>query len=380
MKMSSYKAIWHQALTCSLFEGKPFRKGYTAVFSVSAPFFGSGVRIRMSNLFGKEAYKIGSLTLSYEGKIFPIYRNGKKSFSIERGEQICSDEVKADIKAGSSLQFRIYYLNRIIDGNMIEEGCNWIKGDVTYEEQDLKRFHRPFLGKILGSYNFIPCIDLIEVETENDVHNIVAFGDSITALSRWTKPLNEKLQKAYGGRYVLLNSGISGNCLLYEPEGIFAPVFGQKGVKRFERDVLELNDVKTVILALGVNDVSYYSEKTKDIINKEEYIKAITSITAKLHEKGIRVVMPTITPRLKVSITMGRYDMRMEELRLQINAWIRSADIFDYVVDQEAAVRDEEKNGYFLKEGLHQGDHLHPNVEGGKRMADAYDLKKLTGE
>ncbi len=378
--MASYKAIWHQALTSSLFEGKPFKKGYTAVFSVSAPFSGSGIRIRMSNLFGKEAYKIGSLTLSYEGKIFAITRDGKKSFSIEEGEQIYSDEVKADIKEGSSLQFRLYYLNEIIDGNMIEEGCNWIKGDVTYGTYDFDRIRKPFLGKVLGSYNFVPCIDLIEVKTECDVNNIVAFGDSITALSRWTKPLNERLQETYGGRYVLLNSGISGNCLLYEPEGIFAPVFGQKGVTRFERDVLELRDVKAVILALGVNDVSYYNEKTKDIINKNNYVTAISDIVNRLHEKKIRVIMQVITPRLKVARTMGRYDMEMEKLRLQLNEWIRNTDIFDYVIDQEAIVRDEDENGYFFKEGLHQGDHLHPNTEGGKRMADAYDLKKLTGE
>ena len=30
-------------------------------------------------------------------------------------------------------------------------------------------------------------------------------------------------------------------------------------------------------------------------------------------------------------------------------------------------------------EGLHQGDHLHPNEAGGRLLAGAYDLAKLTG-
>ena len=58
----------------------------------------------------------------------------------------------------------------------------------------------------------------------------------------------------------------AGNCLLYEPEGMFSSVFGQKDTDRFERDVLELANTDTVIFALGVNDVSYLNEKTKDII------------------------------------------------------------------------------------------------------------------
>ncbi len=37
-------------------------------------------------------------------------------------------------------------------------------------------------------------------------------------------------------------------------------------------------------------------------------------------------------------------------------------------------------DGFYYREGLHQGDHLHPNAKGGKLLADAFDLKKLTGK
>ena len=66
--------------------------------------------------------------------------------------------------------------------------------------------------------------------------------------------------------------------------------------------------------------------------------------------------------------------------RLLFNEWIRTADIFDYVFDAEKVVREERADGYYYGEGLHQGDHLHPNAAGGQRLADAYDLKKLTGK
>jgi lysophospholipase L1-like esterase len=69
----------------------------------------------------------------------------------------------------------------------------------------------------------------------------------------------------------------------------------------------------------------------------------------------------------------------MEELRLRLNEWIRTAGIFDYVFDAEACVREERKDGCYFAEGLHQGDHLHPNAKGGKILADSYDLVQLTG-
>jgi hypothetical protein len=40
-----------------------------------------------------------------------------------------------------------------------------------------------------------------------------------------------------GDRYILLNFGISGNCLLYKTEGITSDLFGDPGIIRFDRDV-----------------------------------------------------------------------------------------------------------------------------------------------
>ena len=92
------------------------------------------------------------------------------------------------------------------------------------------------------------------------------------------------------------------------------------------------------------------------------------------------MIIQTISPRLGVARTMGKYTRDMEALRLKLNAWIRSAGIFDYVFDAEACVREERPDGYYYAEGLHQGDHLHPNSAGGRLLADAFDLEKLTGQ
>ena len=67
-------------------------------------------------------------------------------------------------------------------------------------------------------------------------------------MSRWTKPLAARLAAAYPGEFALLNAGITGNCLLYEPGGVLGPVFGEMGTTRFQRDVLETPGLDTVIL------------------------------------------------------------------------------------------------------------------------------------
>ncbi len=376
--MSNWNPVWHQAMTRSLFQGKAFGGKKTVVFTLRMQTGGEKVRFWFSNRFGKEDYRIGPMKVVVKGKSYPVTLGSQKAFLIPVGECICSDEIPAAVSTGDRIEVRMYYGNAITDCNMIEEGASLLHGNQV--EQSVSKMEKPLLAKILGAYNAVPAIERIEVLSEQKAASIVAFGDSITALSKWTKPLAGRLEKAYHGEFVLLNSGISGNCLLHEPDGIFSPVFGEMGIKRFERDVLEIPNLHTVIFGLGVNDVSYFNKKTEDHINLEVYREEVTKIVQKLHEKDARVVMQTITPRLGVARTMGKYFPEMEKQRLLFNEWIRSAGIFDYLFDAEAVVKEEHPDGLYYREGLHQGDRLHPNAAGGKLLADSFDLEKLTGK
>ena len=73
--------------------------------------------------------------------------------------------------------------------------------------------------------------------------------------------------------------------------------YGEKGVSRFERDVLRFSGLCGVILALGVNDVAYYSQKTGAVISLEQYGSAVTDIVDRLHKAGVRVIAQTLPPR-----------------------------------------------------------------------------------
>ena len=379
MADNTWSMVWHQAMTRSFLDGKAFGWNKTVAFCVSVPVSGEQVRIRFSNRHGAEPAQIGALTLVLDGAIYPVTMEGKSSFDIPVGSVCYSDPCAVSVARGQTMEVRLYYTNAIIDSNMIEERATLLRGNHTADRGTLP-FHKPALAKALGAYDAVPAIEAVEVLTEEPAYAIVAFGDSITALSQWTKPLARRIDDVYQGKYVLLNSGISGNCLLHVPEGIFAPVFGDKGIERFERDVLDVPNLHTVIFGLGVNDVSYLTDETADHISLAAYQEAVTSIVSQLHDRGVRVAMQTITPRLGVARTMGKYEQPMEDLRLALNDWIRSAGIFDYVFDAEAVVRDQCEDGWYFAEGIHQGDHLHPNAKGGQLLADAWDLAQLVGE
>lgn len=373
-----WNPIWHQAITHSLMDGKAFGSKKTVIFKIHTPISGTKLRFCFSNRLGAVPYEIGAMKVKANNHLYPVTIKGKQSFNIPTGGSTFSDELNIPIRNNTDIEIRLYYKNAIADCNMIEEEATLLSGNqVSISQYEMKK---PLLAKILGAYNAVPTIERIDIFSERETKSIVAFGDSITALSQWTKPLAKRLEQAYGDEYILLNSGISGNCLLYKVDGIFGPVFGDMGTKRFERDVLDIANIHAVILGLGVNDVSYYTDKTKDRINLEAYQREITTITDELHKRGIRVIMQTISPRLGVARTMGKYTRPMEEQRLLFNEWIRSSDNFDYVFDAEKVVREERADGYYYGEGLHRGDHLHPNAAGGQRLADVYDLKKLTGK
>ncbi len=371
--------IWQQAMTQSFLNGHAFGKNKTVVFTILSPASGDRLRIRFSNRYGKTPSKIGALTVRIGNSLCPVTLNGKETFSVPTDAEYVSDEVPVSVSAGEPIELRLYYTNCILDNNMIEEGATLLKGDHTKDAAISETVQKPYLAKLLGAYNGIPVIKSVELCTAAPTRAIVAFGDSITALSRWTKPLAERLSTAYRDQYVLLNASISGNCLLYEAGGLFGPVYGRRGTVRFSDDVLAVPNLYAVILGLGVNDASYLSEKTKNTINEQAYINAITDLTEQLHLRNVRVVMQTITPRLGCAKYLGTFTPEMEQLRLVWNSWIRNAGIFDYVFDAEAVVAEQHPDGLYYREGWHQGDRLHPNETGGKALADAFDLNQLTG-
>lgn len=368
--------IWHQAAAPAFAMGLLAGKKKTVVFRATSQVSGERLRIRFSNRYGKKPYRIGGLTVWAQGSMYTVTRGGSSAFSVPVGESCYSDELPFPAKQGEELEIRLYYASRVPDGNMTEEAAAVYPGDHTGDKA-LPPVRREGYKEQYSLYEAVPGMDRIEVLTDRPSKIIVAFGDSITAMNRWVKPLQERLLNACGGAYALMNAGIGGNCLLYDVPGLMGASYGEKGISRFERDVLGFGGLHAVILALGVNDAAYYTPKTETVISFERYVSAVTELTNRLRKAGVRVIMQTLPPR--TGFVKKGYTPEMEALRVRINEWIRESTIFDDVLDADLLLRDPDDPA--VTDGrYHQGDHLHPNHDGGRLLAQAYDLKKLTGE
>lgn len=221
----------------------------------------------------------------------------------------------------------------------------------------------------------VPALEAIEVLGEQRADVIVAFGDSITAMNRWVKPLARRLYRAYGPQFTLVNSGISGNSMTFQREDAEGRCNGEMGIRRFQRDVLAYAPLRAVILALGINDLSYMSEEWGNQTDVDRLIRETGDLLALLEREGVRRILQTVPPRKGFH---REFTDEMEQMRQEYNQWVRTGAGADYVIDADACLRDRE-TPWATAADCHQGDHLHPNAFGGEKLAKAYDLEALVG-
>jgi lysophospholipase L1-like esterase len=219
------------------------------------------------------------------------------------------------------------------------------------------------------------------VQAADDTPVIVCFGDSITdgtgstlnGDDRWPDVLARRLRAAYGTRFAVVNAGIGGNRITgptpYEPQTPFGG--GPAALDRLERDVLSSPGVSAVIWLEGINDLSSGSTAAAVIAGIKEGVKRIRT------HGGIRIIGGTITPSLGATSTAGSADV--DARRQAVNAFIRSTDIFDGVVDFDAVTRDAKTGGLRPEFQPNSsiggaGDGLHPNRAGYLAMGTAIDL------
>ncbi len=95
------------------------------------------------------------------------------------------------------------------------------------------------------------------------------------------------------------------------------------------------------------------------------------------HEAGLKIYGATLTPfGGSNAIYGGDYGTPAGETQRQlVNAWIRSSDAWDGVIDFDKAVRDPNNPTFLLP--AYVGDPLHPNDAGYQAMANAVPIKEI---
>ena len=218
---------------------------------------------------------------------------------------------------------------------------------------------------------------------------VVAFGDSITdgtastlnGDDRWPDVFSRRVHARYGRKYSVVNEGIGGN-MVSGPDGYAEKPFagGPAATERLSRDLLSLPNVSHVIWLEGIND---FGNGDYDPARVEDGVR---SIVKRLRDAfpGVKIDMATLTS--SVNSNNGGYGApAIEAKRVAYNDFIRSAGIFDGVVDFDATTLD--KSTGELKAEYQPnsttggpGDKLHPNRAGYDAMGRAVDLNALFGK
>jgi lysophospholipase L1-like esterase len=199
---------------------------------------------------------------------------------------------------------------------------------------------------------------------------VVTLGDSITdgrgsdtdANNRWPDNLAARLAtNSPTAGVAVVNTGIGGNA-------IFGGL-GPAAVNRFDRDVLNQNGVRYLMVFEGVNDIGSGSS---DLSTATNLTVAYAQFANKAHARNIRAYGATITP-----FGQNSYYTPLHEAERQfVNAWIRTNNLYDGVVDFDLAVRDPNAQTNLLS--AYSSDGLHLSPLGYQVMANAIDLNLFT--
>ncbi|HEX4569015.1 MAG TPA: SGNH/GDSL hydrolase family protein [Dongiaceae bacterium] len=218
----------------------------------------------------------------------------------------------------------------------------------------------------------------LDVAAPRNARAVVLLGDSVTDGARssidsaadWPSGLARRLAEAGRKDIAIINAGISGNRLL-DGGGV-----GESALSRFDRDVLAVPGVSTVILLEGGNDIGTAPPLMQPTIGAAAIIDAYRELIRRAHAAGLRIIAGTLTA------TGGSgYGTPPKQAERQIvNAWLHQLagrpGGFDAVVDFDAALRDPTQPDR-LRPAFDSGDHLHPNDAGYRAMAAAVDLGLL---
>ncbi len=123
---------------------------------------------------------------------------------------------------------------------------------------------------------------------------------------------------------------------------------------------------------LNKGNTMFPKDPRQNKVSVEEIIAGYEQIIERAHAQGLKIFGGTLLP-FGGTIYFNYFTPEGEEKRQAINAWIRTSNAFDAVIDFDEALRDP-NNPKRLFPAYDCGDHLHPGCAGYKAMADAVDL------
>lgn len=347
----------------------------TVRMTLKASAGGSALRVQLSNAQGRQPLVVGAAHVAAraEGAATDgstdhlLTFAGRKSVTIPPGAIIASDPVSMALRSGQELAVSLYLPQDT--GGVTVHGVGLNPSYIAPGDQS---GDATLTGlKAYNSYFWLAGVDVLA-----DSPGVIdAFGDSIAdgfattpgTHRTWPEVLAERL-RAKGVNWGVINMGISGNRIRRDGAGASA-------LARFDRDVLSRPGVKWIVMLEGINDISLTvipGIAQQERASAQEIIAAYALFVDKAHMHGMKVMGGTLTP----TGGLWLYSPQSEQMRQDINRWIRTSGTFDAVVDFDKAIADPVQPSR-IRPDFDSGDHVHPNDAGTAAMAMAIDLSRF---
>ena len=339
---------------------------------------GEHLRVTVSNAFGTQPLRIHAAHIAraeragtpdiVPGTDHRLSFGGAAEVEIPAGGTAVSDAIAFPLEpfADVAISLHVAALHRDVTGHPGSRTTSFIQPGSAAAEPTLPR------ASTVDRWFLVTGID---VRSRRDAAAVVILGDSLTdgrgsttnGNDRWPDQLARRLQADPRTRRIaVLNMGIGGNRVLRDGPGPAA-------LKRLDRDVLEQPGARWLIVFEGINDIGTAAAaraRGQEAPSAAEVIAGLEQIARRARERGLKVYGATLLPA-----GTSFYDVTTFEAdRTAVNAWIRTTDAFDAVIDFEAAVRDPDEPGR-LAAAYDSGDRLHLNPAGYKALADAIPLE-----
>jgi lysophospholipase L1-like esterase len=329
---------------------------------------GSQVRIHLANTFATStaAFAHVSVGVQQDGEWtravpVPVTFGGSASLTLAPGASAVSDPAALPTTANTRLLVSLYIP---AGADITSAPVHQDPGEIEYNYvgSDVTGIRAP--AGLTNTFSFTTYLASLDVDTAAP-STLVAVGDSITdgignvldADTRWPDYLAARVAPL---GYAVVNEGIVADSVTADQPGI------QSITSRWQRDVLSVPGVRTVIDAGGINDL-------RAGVSAATLEAAQNALIVQAHAAGVRVLLANLTPCVGAPQCTGAFETQREIY----NAWAYGGgSLADGSVDFNGAVMSTTAPTYL--QGIYDsGDHLHPNPAGYAVMAGIVNASQL---
>lgn len=382
MNTNKWVSMWGNAVSIAEHRPESYSKNITLRYPIYAPFSGNALRFTFDNYCGTEDVTISKATVSIANTSFEsnlsltcpsemdsfadITFSGATDVSIPSSQKVVSDSISFDVKAGQTLCVSIYFADYTLMQSAVLITGPLSKGYFSLGDQCHKDILPLNFTKTTSWFYFLSNIDIC---TDENNHAIICYGDSITAQD-WPDYLALRLRDNGLTHTSVIRRAASGTRILRQYDCITYDSYGLKGSNRFSHEIPTAG-ADTIIIQQGINDIIHPVGKELNVFRPmsdlplaEELIEGLKWYVDEAHKLHYKVYLGTLLP-----IEGWRtYAPFREELRNQVNHWIRENNNADGCIDFDAALCGPNHPSAF-REGFDSGDHLHPSKAAYKAMA-----------